>query len=60
MKIINDACMQALGSYERRRMLYIGLGTSMGTVVLGGGNAKKLDSLPEKCRRGANEMAYVG
>jgi hypothetical protein len=29
-------------------------------VVLGGGNAKKIDELPEGCRRGANEMAYTG
>jgi hypothetical protein len=29
-------------------------------VVLGGGNARKLKELPEGCRRGANEMAYVG
>ena len=28
--------------------------------VLGGGNVKKLDELPKGCRRGANEMAYVG
>ncbi|MGD9648553.1 MAG: hypothetical protein AB7U73_22775 [Pirellulales bacterium] len=120
VKIMNDACMQALGSYEGGRMLYIGLGTSMGTtlivdgvivplalghlkffrgetfehylsrkglelhglkrwrraaieaahvlkpaflvdyVVLGGGNAKKLDDLPEGIRRGSNENAYFG
>ena len=29
-------------------------------VILGGGNAKKLKELPEGCRRGANEMAYIG
>ena len=29
-------------------------------VVLGGGNSKKVKELPEGCRRGANEMAYVG
>jgi len=32
VRIMNDACMQALGSYEGGRMLYIGLGTSMGTT----------------------------
>ena len=120
VKIMNDACMQALGSYEGGRMLFIGLGTSMGSVymidgkivplalghlqlyggetleqhlsrkgleengvkkwqravadavkmlkaafladyvVLGGGQSKKLDALPEGCRRGSNEMAYLG
>jgi predicted NBD/HSP70 family sugar kinase len=34
VKIMNDACMQALGSYEGGRMLYIGLGTSMGTTFI--------------------------
>src|SRR4051812_31085141 len=28
VRIMNDACMQALGSYEGGRMLYLGLGTS--------------------------------
>jgi predicted NBD/HSP70 family sugar kinase len=120
VKLMNDACMQALGSYEGGRMLFLGLGTSLGSVfiidgrivplalghlrfykgesfehylsrkglerygakafqhavseaattlkaafladyvVLGGGNAKKIDELPEGCRRGANEMAYIG
>lgn len=119
-RLMNDACMQALGSYEGGRMLFVGLGTSMGTVfmidgkiiplalghlmffkgesfehylsrkglerygvkswrhavreaatslkaafladyvILGGGNAKKLKELPEGCRRGGNQMAYIG
>jgi polyphosphate glucokinase len=120
VKVMNDACMQALGSYDGGRMLFLGLGTSLGSVfmmdgkivplalghlrfykgesfehylsrkglelygekswrhavceaastlkaafladyvVLGGGNAKKLDELPDGCRRGANQMAYIG
>ncbi|MEX2176130.1 MAG: ROK family protein [Pirellulaceae bacterium] len=120
VRIMNDACMQALGSYEGGRMLYIGLGTGMGVtyitdgkivplalghmkfyhgesfdhflsrkglelhgekrwrravedavailkpafladyVVLGGGNAKKIEELPEGCRRGGNHNAYFG
>jgi predicted NBD/HSP70 family sugar kinase len=34
VKIMNDACMQALGSYEGGRMLYVGLGTSMGCTFI--------------------------
>ncbi len=34
VRIMNDACMQALGSYEGGRMLYVGLGTSMGCVFI--------------------------
>jgi predicted NBD/HSP70 family sugar kinase len=34
VRIINDAAMQALGSYEGGRMLYLGLGTGVGTVLI--------------------------
>src|ERR1051325_7758954 len=30
VRIINDAAMQALGSYRGRRMLFLGLGTGLG------------------------------
>jgi polyphosphate glucokinase len=120
VKIINDAAMQALGSYEGGRMLFLGLGTGLGStlilenvvaamelghlpykkkktfedyvgtrglkwlgkqkwqravadvvdqlkhaliadyVVLGGGNAKKLDQLPPDTRLGSNVNAFVG
>jgi polyphosphate glucokinase len=118
-KVINDAAMQALGSYDGGRMLFLGLGTGLGTtliidgvvapmelgrlpyrkatyedyvgeagqerdgqkrwqkhvletighfsaallpdyVVLGGGNARQLDELPENCRLGRNEDAFLG
>src|SRR5437764_13701865 len=120
VRIINDAAMQALGSYRRGRMLFLGLGTGLGSaliwektvlplelgdlpyrngsiiedylgkpgladlgektwqrdvahalvqlkksliadyVVLGGGNAKKLDELPEGVDRGHNRNAFLG
>ena len=118
-KVVNDAAMQALGSYEGGKMLFIGLGTGLGSalvangfvqpmelghlpykkatfedyagnaglekrgkkrwrddvtdivarlsaaiepdyVVLGGGNAKKLDELPPNARLGGNEDAFAG
>jgi polyphosphate glucokinase len=117
--VINDAAMQALGSYEGGKMLFLGLGTGLGSalvvdgivepmelghlpfrkktfedyvgeagrlrlgkkkwraavaeaverlvaalepdyVVLGGGNAKRLDELPPNTRLGANNNAFVG
>ena len=119
VKIINDAAMQALGSYQSGRMLFIGLGTGMGSalvidglvaplelahlpykkatfedyvgrrglerlgkrkwqqavedavarlqaamvadsVVLGGGNAKKLKRLPPGAKLGDNINAFRG
>src|SRR5216117_2415322 len=120
IRIINDASMQALGSYHGRRMLFLGLGTGLGSalvwskyvlplelgdlpyrngsiiedyigkigqtrlgektwqrdvqhalvqlkkaliadyVVLGGGNAKKFDELPEGNERGHNRNAFLG
>ena len=119
VKLVNDAAMQALGSYRGGKMLFLGLGTGLGTtliadgvvepmelahlpykkatyedyvgvralkrfgkkkwrkevakvikalvaalepddVVVGGGNVKKLDSLPPPCRAGENANAFVG
>jgi polyphosphate glucokinase len=37
VKIINDAAMQALGSYQRGRMLFLGLGTGLGTAMIADG-----------------------
>ena len=118
--LINDAMMQALGHYQGGRMLFLGLGTGLGSamivdgvfvpmelahlpyrkgrtfedyvgarglkrmgkqrwrrwvadvvdrlvaafqpdyVVLGGGNASKLDPLPDNTRLGKNADAFAG
>ena len=120
VRVVNDAVMQALGAYEGGRMLFVGLGTGVGSalvtehvviplelgclphteggsivehlgrdglrkhgkaawqkavaaitpvlrealaadyVVLGGGNAKEVDPLPQHTRRGTNEDAFRG
>jgi hypothetical protein len=120
VRIINDAAMQALGSYHGRRMLFLGLGTGLGSalvwdnyvlplelgdlpyrngsiiedylgkagqarlgekawqldvqhalvqlkksliadyVVLGGGNAKELNEIPEGIELGHNRNAFLG
>jgi polyphosphate glucokinase len=120
VKVINDASMQALGSYEGGSMLFLGLGTGLGSamivdgvlqpmelahleykhgktyedylglrglerlgkkkwrkcvakivellkagleadyVVIGGGNCKKLKTIPPGARPGKNENAFVG
>ena len=34
VKVINDAAMQALGSYRDGRMLFLGLGTGLGSALI--------------------------
>ena len=119
VKVVNDAAMQAMGSYKGGKMLFLGLGTGLGTAlifegmlepmelghlpykkhtyedyvgragferdgkkkwrrhvadvverlitalqpddtVIGGGNVKKLDALPPRCRAGHNANAFLG
>lgn len=38
VKVVNDAAMQALGDYKGGRMLFLGLGTGLGTTMIDHGN----------------------
>jgi polyphosphate glucokinase len=42
-KIVNDAAMQALGSYEGGRMLFLGLGTGLGSALIADGVLEPLE-----------------
>ena len=42
-QIINDAAMQALGSYEGGRMLFLGLGSGLGTTLVDDGRLVALE-----------------
>ena len=42
-KIVNDAAMQAIGSYEGGRMLFLGLGTGLGSTVIADGMVEPLE-----------------
>ncbi len=42
-RIINDAAMQALGSYRGQRMLFLGLGTGLGSALLWDRNVLPLE-----------------
>jgi len=59
VKIINDAAMQALGSYRRGTMLFLGLGTGLGTALIVDGIVApmELSHLPYKK---ATYEDYVG
>jgi predicted NBD/HSP70 family sugar kinase len=37
VRMMNDACMQALGSYEGGKMFYLGLGTGVGSTFISDG-----------------------
>jgi len=43
VRIINDAAMQALGSYRGRRMLFLGLGTGLGSTLIWQNNVLPLE-----------------
>ena len=59
VKVINDAAMQALGSYKRGKMLFLGLGTGLGSALVVNGLVEpmELGHLPYK--KGVFED-YVG
>ena len=53
-QIINDAAMQALGSYRGGRMLFLGLGTGLGSALIVDGvlEPMELAHLPREDVRG--------
>jgi polyphosphate glucokinase len=50
VKVVNDAAMQALGSYKGGRMLFLGLGTGLGSAMIVAGIVEpmELGHLPYK------------
>jgi predicted NBD/HSP70 family sugar kinase len=53
VKILNDAAMQALGSYKGGRMLFLGLGTGLGSTLILEGvvHATEVGELPYQDNR---------
>ena len=60
VKVVNDALMQAIGSYEGGRMLFLGLGTGLGAAMVfdNVGQPMELAHLPYK--KGRSFEDYVG
>jgi polyphosphate glucokinase len=50
VKVVNDAAMQALGNYKRGKMLFLGLGTGLGSALIVDGiiEPMELGHLPYK------------
>ena len=59
VKIINDAAMQALGSYQGGRMLFLGLGTGLGSAFIVDGIVEPMELAHLPYKKGTFED-YVG
>jgi len=59
VKIINDAAMQAIGSYEGGKMLFLGLGTGLGTTMIVNGIVEPMELSHLPYKKGCYED-YVG
>jgi predicted NBD/HSP70 family sugar kinase len=60
VQVINDAAMQALGSYEGRRMLFLGLGTGLGSAMIVNGVLEPMELAHLPYKNGRTYEDYVG
>jgi polyphosphate glucokinase len=60
VRIINDAAMQALGSYEGGRMLFLGLGTGLGSAMIIDGRIDPMELGRLPYRKGRTYEDYLG
>jgi predicted NBD/HSP70 family sugar kinase len=60
VKVINDAAMQALGSYQGGRMLFLGLGTGLGSAFIVDGRLESLELAHLLYRGNCTYEDYVG
>jgi hypothetical protein len=60
VKMINDAAMQALGSYDGGVMLFLGLGTGLGTTLVTNGTVVPLEIAHLPYRKERTYEEYVG
>jgi polyphosphate glucokinase len=60
VRVLNDAAMQALGSYRGGRMLFLGLGTGLGSALVVDGELAPLELAHLPYRKGRTYEDYVG
>ncbi|MGH8299742.1 MAG: ROK family protein [Steroidobacteraceae bacterium] len=60
VRVINDATMQALGSYEGGRMLFLGLGTGLGATLILEGAVEPMEIGHMPYKHGHTFEDYVG
>jgi polyphosphate glucokinase len=59
-RLMNDAAMQALGSYEGGRMLFLGLGTGLGSALIVDGAIAPMELAHLPYKNGRSYEDYVG
>jgi predicted NBD/HSP70 family sugar kinase len=59
VRMVNDAAMQALGSYQGGKMLFLGLGTGLGAAMIVGGILEPMELAHLPYKKGTFED-YVG
>jgi polyphosphate glucokinase len=60
VRMINDAAMQALGAYHRGKMLFLGLGTGLGSALIVDGTIIPLELAHLPYRHGRTYEEFVG
>jgi polyphosphate glucokinase len=60
VKVINDAAMQAIGSYRGGRMLFLGLGTGLGTAMITDGAVQPMEISHLPYKKGKTYEDYIG
>jgi polyphosphate glucokinase len=60
VRVLNDAAMQALGSYQGGRMLFLGLGTGLGSALVADGVLEPLELAHLPYRNGRTYEDYAG
>ena len=59
-KVVNDAAMQALGSYNKGRMLFLGLGTGLGSAMIFDGIVEPMELAHLPYKKDRTYEDYLG
>ena len=60
VKVVNDAALQAMGSYHGGRMLFLGLGTGLGSALVVDGLLEPMELAHLPYKKGKTFEEYVG
>jgi polyphosphate glucokinase len=60
VRMVNDAAMQAIGSYQGKNMLFLGLGTGLGSTLVRNGTVVPMELGHLPYRKGHTFEEYIG